>query len=69
MTHTDGFVEVKPGFLVNPALKLRLHSGGSGGLAPMPSSWAARYSLSTFVSQMVGSAIRASSASCIDATY
>ena len=48
MTHTDGFVEVKPGFLVDPA---------------------ARYSLSTFVSQMVGSAIRASSASRIEATY
>jgi hypothetical protein len=33
MTCTDGFVEVKPGFLVDPALRLRLHSGGSSGLA------------------------------------
>ena len=33
MTYADGFVEVKPGFLVDPALRLRLHSGGSSGLA------------------------------------
>ena len=37
MTYTDGFVEVKPGFLVDPALRLRLHSGGSSGLAPISS--------------------------------
>ncbi|MBR1270150.1 hypothetical protein JQ629_21980 [Bradyrhizobium sp. AUGA SZCCT0222] len=34
MVFRDNFVEVQPGFLVDPLLKLRVHFGGTSGLEP-----------------------------------
>lgn len=34
MVFRDNFVEVQPGFLIDPLLKLRVHFGGTSGLEP-----------------------------------